>query len=257
MISQVKDMKKLSRWGKVLGLVGSLILTSSFGTNLKAIALPEADILKALQVPVFTIADDQGVPLIAVVDNNQKVTGVFISQKDAQEFFQQLQKDNPDVAKQVKVQTVSLGQVYKLQASQKQPDGLLVSFVPVESEVELAKKLLTEQGQKYEGGVPLFVAKAGKDQGFLTISQNNEQVIPFFFEKAPLLTMIERFKKEKPDLASTVKIEMIALESVIATLEQSNDEMLKKIVLVPTQETIEFVRTNVTSQQNAPAPNKK
>jgi hypothetical protein len=70
--------------------------------------------------------------------------------------------------------------------------------------------------------------------------------------------MLERFKKEKPDLASTVKIEVVPLESVMATMEESNDEMLTKIVLVPSQESLQFIRSTVQqgqgNAQGQPAP---
>jgi len=39
----------------------------------------------------------------------------------------------------------------------------------------------------------LFVAKAGKKEGYLTIKQANQQVIPFFSTEE-LQTMLDRFK---------------------------------------------------------------
>jgi len=243
-------MKSLIRWTATLGLVGTTMLTSLLGSYSKALALPEEQIVKTLQsVPVFAIADDQGVPLIAV-EKEQKFTGVFISKQDAQNFFEQLKKENPEVASKVKVQAVSLAQVYKMQTSQTDQNRLIIDFVPKESEVESAKKLLSERGQQYQGGVPLFVPKAGKESNFLVISRNNQDFIPFFFEKAAALQMVEQYKKANPAEATTVKIDVIPLESVIATLQQSNDEALTKILLYPSQETIDFIRAN--SNQNAP-----
>lgn len=248
-------MKALVRWTATASLVGGALLTSFFGTGLKALALPEEQVIKALQtVPVFTIADDKGIPLIAVGQDNKKVAGVFINQDDAQKFYQQLQKNQPDVASKVKIQTVSLAQVYKLQSAQKPPDGLVISFVPSASEVDSAKQLLTASGQQYQGGVPLFVAKAGKEGGYLTINQNNQEIIPFFFEKSVLTEMVERFKKEKPDLASTVKIDVVPLESVMATLQQSNDEALSRIMLVPSENALRFARENSGTPGTTTAP---
>ncbi|MDV2998607.1 MAG: hypothetical protein N5P05_000213 [Chroococcopsis gigantea SAG 12.99] len=253
-------MKSLIRWTATLSLVGSTLFTSLVGHPQLAYALPEEQVVKTLQtIPVFAIADDNGTPLIATMEKNQKVTGVFISLKDAQLFFDQLKKQNPDVASKVKVQTVSLAQVYKLQASQPQTDGLTISYIPKESEVESAKTLLTAQGQQYSGGVPLFVARAGKEGGYLTIKQDNQDRIPFFFEKSVVMKMVDQFKKEKPDQASTVKIEVIPLESVISTLQTSKDENLTRIMFVPTQETIDYIRANAARQggnaAQSPAPN--
>lgn len=249
-------MKSLINWGKKLGLVGAIVLSSLGTYTLKALALPQEEIIKLFQpIPVFTIADDKGVPIVADGENNKKVTGVFISRQDAQQFFQQLQEKNPDLANQVKVQPVSLGEVYKLaQANAEKPDGLLVDYVPSQGEVESAKKLLTDSGQEYKGGVPLFVAKGGEEEGYLTVQENGEQIIPFFFDRAQLDGMIDRFKQEKPDLAATVKIEVIPLESVMATLQQSDDEMLKKIRLVPSQESIQYIRENVQQGQSNAQP---
>lgn len=252
-------IKSLARWTATVSLVSGVLLTSFFGTGLKALALPEEQVIKALQsVPVFAIADEKGIPLVAVSNDNKKVAGIFMSQQDAQKFYQQLQQQNPDIASKVKIQTVSLAQVYKLQNSQKPPDGLVISYIPSPSEVDSAKQLLTASGEQYQGGVPLFVAKAGKDQGYLTINQNNQEVIPFFFEKSVLIEMVERFKKEKPDLASTVKIDVVPLEGVMATLQQSSDEALTKIILVPSEEAIRAARQNApnTPQPNQPAQNR-
>lgn len=247
-------MKSFVSKSATIGLISGTVLASLLGQGMKVLALPEGEIMKVLQqVPVFTVADAQGAPLIAVTKNEQgkevRVTGVFISEQDAQQFFQKLQKDKPDVANKVKVRPVSLGEVYKLAAANaNKPDALSFAYVPIAGEVESAKKILVENGKQYQGGVPLFVARGGKEQGYLTIQENNQPVIPFFFEKQQLQAMIERFKKEKPDVASTIKIEVVPLEGVMETMQQSNDQMLTKIRLIPSEETIKFLQ----SQQQQP-----
>lgn len=239
-------MKSLVRWSATLGLIGSALLGSWFSQNLEALALPEDQVIEKLKpVPVFTIADEDGSPLVASGEDNAKVAGVFISQQDANDFVERLKNENPELADKVQVTPVSLGEVYQLaQKNETQENGLNFAYVPVQTEVELAKKLLSENGQEYQGGVPLFVAKGGSEGGYLTIEQNSQQVIPFFFEKKQLEQMVERFKQEKPDLASTVKIEVVPLESMIATLKDSDNEMLNKIVLWPSRESLEFLRSN-------------
>ena len=127
-------MKSLIRWTATLGLVGTTMLTSLLGSYSKALALPEEQIVKTLQsVPVFAIADDQGSPLIAVGEKEQKFTGVFISKQDAQNFFERVKKENPEVASKFKVRLVSLADVYRMQASQTQPHLLIIDFVPKHS----------------------------------------------------------------------------------------------------------------------------
>ena len=69
-------MKSLVRWSATLGLVGSTLLGSVFTGNLQALALPEEQVVKTLQpIPVFTVTDAQGAPLVASVPdgNNRKM----------------------------------------------------------------------------------------------------------------------------------------------------------------------------------------
>ena len=243
-------IKKLVCSSAALSIVGTAIFSAGFGYNLKAWALPQEQVLQKLDpVPVFTIADEKGAPLVASGENDAKVAGVFISQQDAQSFVTRLQSQNPDLASKVKVVPVSLGEVYKLaQANQTQANALNFAYVPEQTEVDSAKTVLSENGQEYQGGVPLFVAKGGTDNGYLTIERNSQQVIPFFFEKQQLENMVTKFKEQKPDLAETVNIEVIPLEGVIATLQSSDDEMLNKIVLVPSAESLEFLKEKAAQQ---------
>ena len=239
-------MKSLMRWGATVGIVGTAIASSWFSTTLEALALPKEQIEQKLkEVPVFAIADSKGAPLVASEKDGTRVAGVFISQTDAKKFVEDLKTKNPRLANQVKVVGVSLAEVYKLsQENVNKKDRLNFAFVPVQSQVELAKKVTTNNGQtqKYAGGVPLFVARGGKDNGYLTVEQNKDKVIPFFFEKSDLQKLVNRFKKEQPRLASTVKIEVIPLEGMINTLEKSDNQLLNKVVLIPNKESIQFLQ---------------
>ena len=61
-------MKKLLRWGAMFGFLTSTLVGASFLGNLRAIALPQEQIIKKLiPVPVFTITNSQG-PLARTVD---------------------------------------------------------------------------------------------------------------------------------------------------------------------------------------------
>lgn len=261
-------MKSMVRWGATLGLAGSAIIGSSFIGSMGALALPQEQIVQKLgPVPVFTITDQKGAPLVASVPNEQNngqnqqpksIAGVFINQQDAQAFVEQLKTKNPELAQSVKVVPVSLGEVYKLdQANQNKPNSLDFTYVPSKQQVDAALALLKQTGQNQNqfNGTPLFVAKAGKEQkGYLTITRAEQQVIPFFFNKEELQTMLDSFKQKQPDLASTVEIQVVNLEGVLQTLQKSNDQQLNQIMLVPPQESIEFVRSIQPAQnQNQPA----
>ncbi|MEC4983309.1 MAG: Tic22 family protein [Oscillatoria sp. PMC 1068.18] len=239
-------MKSLVRSWATLSLVAATSLGSVLVSGLGALALPEAQIMEKLRtVPVFTIADRDGSPLVASVEQ-QRVSGVFISQTDAEAFVNKLKRENPDLGNQVRVFPVSLGEIYQLnQSRENQNNGLGFAFLPMQNQVQSAVSVLRQQGQNIENfqGVPLFVARGGSDRGYLTIQRDGEQVIPFFFEKEQLQTVIDRFKQQQPSLAGTVQVQVVPLEGVIRTLQTSNDAQLNKIVLVPSRESLQFLQS--------------
>lgn len=255
-MKQTPMIKLLIRWSITLGVAGATFFSWSAIENLMAIALPEAEILKKLDpVPVFTIADEKGAPLVASGKDKAKVAGVFISQGDANEFVNQLKTENPELAEKVRVVPVSLGEVYKLAGSAEgQNNALNFAYVPEKEAVASAKTIGEANKQPYKGGVPLFVAKGGEGKGYLTFERNSQQVIPFFFDKAQLEEMIARFKQQQPEVANNVNIEVHPLEGVIETLQTGSDEILEKIVLVPSTESIQFLQTVTPTEGAAPAP---
>ncbi len=257
-------IKPLVRWSITLGIAGASFFSWGILENLIANALPQEQVLEKLDpVPVFTIADEQGAPLVASGEDQAKVAGVFISQDDANQFVNQLKTENPELAQKVKVVPVSLGpelaqkvkvvpvslgEVYKLAESAKtQENPLNFAYVPEQEAVSSAKTIGEANQQPYKGGVPLFVARGGEGKGYLTFERNSQQVIPFFFDKQQLEQMVARFKEQEPEVAANVNIEVHPLEGVIETLETGSDEILQKIVLVPSSESIEFL-------QNVAAP---
>ena len=248
-------MKSMFNLGAKLGIVSSAIVGSAIFGTMSAFSLPQDQIVQKLgPVPVFTITDAKGAPLVASNEGNKKeggVAGVFINQKDAEAFVNQLKTKNPELAKTVRVVPVSLGEVYKLdQASSTKPNSLDFAYVPAKQQVDAAMALLKKSGQdeKKFQGTPLFVAKAGKEKGYLTVEQADKQVIPFFFNKEELQTMLDKFKKQQPDLASTVEIQVVNLEGVIETMQSRNDTQLNQIMLVPPKASIDFVRSLPAAQ---------
>lgn len=248
-------MKSMFNLGAKLGIVSSAIVGSAIFGTMSAFSLPQDQIVQKLgPVPVFTITDAKGAPLVASNEGNKKeggVAGVFINQKDAEAFVNQLKTKNPELAKTVRVVPVSLGEVYKLdQASSTKPNSLDFAYVPAKQQVDAAMALLKKSGQdeKKFQGTPLFVAKAGKEKGYLTVKQADKQVIPFFFNKEELQSMLDRFKKQQPDLASTVEIQVVNLEGVIETMQSRNDTQLNQIMLVPPKASIDFVRSLPAAQ---------
>lgn len=258
-------MKSFVRWSAVLSLVGGALLGPSISGNMAALALPKDQVLQKLRaVPMFTIADAQGAPLVASAPgaNGQKntpVAGVFVSQQDAQTFLNGLKTKNPDLAKNVKVMPVSLAEVYELSlANKNKPDGLTFAFVPTQQQVASAVEILKQSGQKVErfNGVPVFIARGGKAKGYLTVKRGNQQIIPLFLKKEELQNMVQRLKQQQPDLASSVDIQVVNLEGVIQTLTDSNNKELEEIAIVAPQESIEFLRSLQPASGQAKPPAK-
>lgn len=247
-------MKSLVRFGAILGIVGCALLGPQPMGKMSALAIPEPQILEKLRsVPVFTITDAQGAPLIASVPKqgqgqtgNASVAGIFISQKDAQAFVEQLKTRNPQLAASVRVMPVSLGEIYRLtQANKGKPDEVQFAFVPAPDQVQSAKTVLQQTGQQVNefNGVPLFLARGGAENGYLTIQRGQQEVIPLFFNKEELLGMVERFKQQQPNITTSIKIEVVNLESVLEALRTENDQFLTQMILVPSRESLEFVRS--------------
>lgn len=245
-MKQIAMIRPLIRWGITLGAAGTAFLGWGVVENLPAIALPKAEIIKKLDpVPVFAITDDQGVPLVAASEENKDmVTGVFISKKDANQFVEKLKTENPELAKKVKVVLSSLGKVYELAESAKgQENALSFAYVPEAKAVTSAKTITEGDEQSYQGGVPLFVATGGENKDPLSIEQNSQKVIPFFFDKKELEVVLGEIKEQQPEIADTVNIDVILLENVIETLKTSEDETLADIVLIPSVESIKAAQS--------------
>jgi nickel transport protein len=233
-------MRRILSVGVALGLVGSAIVGS---TSVQAV--PDAQIVDKLKnIPVFTLTDKNGAPLTAAVNGDPKkgnFTGVYLSLKDAQAFLQKLQREKPDLAKQLQTQAVPLSEIYKLQVAKK----IDIAFVPTAEQVSAALAIAKKSNAslKQFNGVPLFVGRAGKPKGYITVDQNQKKIIPLFFDKEQLQPYVDKFKKDNPKLAATAGIEVITLESFLDTLRSKNDPLYDRVTIVPSREGLEFIRS--------------
>lgn len=251
-------MKALLRWSATLGLLGSVTLTTLLGGSGRADALPQAQIVETLGVtPVFFIVSSDNKLLFVSAENNQRVAPRFLSQQDAQQFLTNLQQSNPQTANGARIAVSPLGELYKLDTENaNQQQGVQFQYVP--SEQQLSNAATLEQSF---AGVPLFYATVGQES--ITVQENGRTVVPFFFEKEGLMRMVDRFKQAQPDRASQVQIQVVPLEAVIETLKTSNDSNLTQLVLVPSQDSLEFIESvqqqiqQQNSQNRQTAPNRR
>ncbi|OCQ92659.1 hypothetical protein BCD64_07845 [Nostoc sp. MBR 210] len=251
-------MKALVRWGATLGLIGSTLLGTVFVGNVPVLALSEQQIKEKLDsVPVYLITNDKGLPLSRPLPENQdgkklggSVTGVYLSRQEAQAFINQLRTTNAndpkmaEIVKNLQVTAVPLGIIYQqLQQTKNQPNRLVFAFKPVDQDVKGALELLNQSGQKVDQfrSVPIFAVRFAPDQGYVPIKLTNdkEQVVPLFVSKQDAQGLLNQVKPKYPK----ADIQVIDIDGVIKTLQDKNEDWLKQVVLVPSQESREYIRT--------------
>ncbi|MDM9581239.1 MULTISPECIES: Tic22 family protein [unclassified Nostoc] len=267
-------MKSFIRLGATLGIAGSVFLTGLSGIgnlpgmgNLEAIALPQDQVVKKLQeVPVFTLTNPKGEFVVLSRNNANNASkpvsqvGFFISKQDAQKFLDnRLKKENPQLASTLQVRPLSLADYYKIvQESKKKSDSVIYTLVPTQQQVASATSMLNQNGKKGEqfNGIPLFVPKFKKDNSYLTIplAKGNERYIPFFFEKEQAVALLEEFKKAVPKEGANTEIQVVDLYGVMEALNSSSDPSINKIVLYPSRESINFIRSLAPNQSPAAKP---
>ncbi|MBF2090380.1 MAG: hypothetical protein IGR80_06520 [Synechococcales cyanobacterium K44_A2020_017] len=261
-------MRSLMRWSTALGIVAGSLAGAILTGTMPALALTEEQVMERLRsVPVFTITDESGSPLVAAPERatdgaaSTPVAGVFISQDDAENFLNNLEAQDPALAGSVQVVPVSLAEVYQLAVtSQQESAGVEFVFVPIVAEVESAVDILRTQGQdvnEFEG-VPLFIARSLEGEGgFLTIESGQEataqgeqeRFIPIFFQQTQIESMLARLTEAQPSLANSIEIQVINLEGLIETLQTSDNDELNRILLIPPTDSLQYILDSAPQPQ--------
>lgn len=230
-----------------------LAVTTIFGSTVlsmsQVFALPQAEVVEKLSpVPVFSLTNDEGDPLLFQVNNNPNTArmNVFVSPQDAQNFINTLKQQNPEAANTYdNITPFPLGQIYRIAVESKDDENKVIfSFQPKQNEATLAFDILKQENPQLDEwrGVPLFYA---------TLTQNGQEVylpteqgkIPLFFEKAGLQTEIDRLKQSQPEIGNLVEIKVARLEDLITAFHNQDDNTLRNMILVPTEESKQFIRS--------------
>lgn len=242
----------LMRWVMSMGLVGTTIL----GAIAPALALTQAEIEERLAaIPVFTVTDENGSPLVARVEN-QLFAGVFIDPDDAEAFRQRVISGDGNFNGTAQVLPVSMDKIYNIERQRmangqnRQPsqDDVDFVYIPAQEEVALAQELLPANQELQ--GVPLFAVRVvdpnrpansnGDNRVHLTLEQQNGSgpIVPFYFSKQQAEALAQRYRETAslPANSDQVTIEVSTLELVLANWERSNQPGLQLIVLVPSEE---------------------
>ncbi len=263
-MSVFKSLVKLAATASVAGAIAvSPIFT------LKAEALTEVQVLERLgSIPVFTITDDKGAPLLGAVPQQPNVKPddsqllfFFLGPDEAQMMLTQVQKSNPEVGKKAQIIVRSMNEAY--QVIRKNTDKKVVfQFIPAKASIESARTILTAQGIASDKipNVPVFFAIGGQanSQGLLTMSidQNGkkEQVVPFFLDKSDLQNLLDRSSKDQPDITKSTKIQVASLfqvlDSMVAKDNKPNPEV-ERFQFVPSRTSFEYILKN-TKQPATP-----
>lgn len=241
-------MNFLARWSRTLGMVGGALVTLLAATN-QALALTDPQVAERLQsVPVFAITTPNGAPLVGTVTQGGEtvsVAEVFISWRDAEEFLQELQQENPELGSQVSIRPLSLAEVFTLIVQEDEGNTPRFTIVPMEEEVQSARNLIQQRGETVEGfqGVPLYYAESTEGTGgYLTITQGDQRVIPLYFSQEGLNTLLARVAEQDPSLRDTMEVQVTTLEGLISILRSEDDANLNNVFIVPLVESLEYIQ---------------
>ena len=264
-------MKSLVRWGATLGLVGSTLLATVTSGIAPVIALSEQQIKTKLDnIPVFLITNPQGLPLSRPLpEQNGKqaggsVTGVYMSQQEAQAFISELRsakgKDPKmnQMVKSLQVTPVPLGVIFQqLQKTKNQPNRLLFAFKPLEREVKGAMDLLKKSGQQVKQfrSVPVFIVRFAPDKSYVPIKLGDQkaeqEVVPLFLSMQDAKNLLNQVKPKFPK----ADIQVVDVDGILSTLQEKNDPWLSKVQFWPGPEARQYIQ-KLPKQNTTTAPKK-
>ncbi|EAZ92214.1 Tic22 family protein [Crocosphaera chwakensis] len=243
-------MKTLIRWSLTLGILINPLTNLNFIQPAAVVALPQREIVEFLSgVPVYSLLDQQGLPIGRQLDDGSVITPVFMSRNEAQAFLRELKEINSQTADSYRIQILPLSRIYEIaRDTSTNSSRLFLDYIPSAQELRTARELVTEKGQKYPGDVPLYLAKLESDQSYLTIKQEDQEVVPIFFEKATIDRWIETVSQTRPELGQDISINVISLSSLIANLENNDNALLRSLRFWPSQEMMKIIRSNSENQ---------
>ena len=271
-------MTSFFRKSTTLLAMGGAILGTWIATGFSALALSQAEIVQELgNVPVFTIVNEEGYPLLRAIDGEgidenetpSAFTEVFISHEDAETVLDAFRERNPEVGNAAQVAPVPLSRIYEAAALGRGEESRLeFLFVPIVDEVTYAMSILPEEQQE-SSGVPLFMVSFREDASetdeasneaeddeenvtFLTRRNGDEEAIALFFTRDQFDTAVASIEESDPDAADNLHVDVIWLEDYINFLEQSEeDDDSQQYEIIPLDESLDFQRNfqpNVSAQ---------
>lgn len=222
-----------------------------------AIALPPEEIDRKLEaVPMFVVTDRDGNPVpVAVADRQgveQAVLRGFADPEDAIAFLEQVRgaeaAGTPDEA--LVTSPLSLAGLFLL--SRQDGAGYRVQLVPDQTALRAARVLTERGGQDPDQvrGLPLFLLTAGPDDDrtYVVTEDEGQESIRFYMDADMALDAVEAFQTAVPELAETVRIEVLALDAVLVELVEREDDWLRQVEIVPSAAAIAALEAQSAAQ---------
>ncbi len=226
-----------------LGAIGLSLLGAGLGAR-PALALTQEQVsAKLSSVPVFVIGNDNGLVLVNGAAQSEGAAPqpslyVFMTSQDAETFLARANEANPQFAPEAEVGITNLETLYtEARANTEQPIQLV--YVPEPDEASQAAALNTN----YRGGVPLFFAQF-EDGSLAPVQQESgETIFPMFFSRADLEALLNDLGERNPEARAAITIGVLPLELMLQQMQNSDNELLNQVLLLPDSETINDIQS--------------
>ncbi len=216
--------------------------------------LTEDQVLERVSgIPIFTITDEKGSPLLGSNQQNQQIF-FFLGSDEAQAMLNQVRSSNPAVGNRAQLVTRSMKDAYQI-IRQNKNKNTIFQFIPAKTSIDAARMLLSSQGVGADKipNVPVFFAIGGQGntQGLLTmaieLNGRPEQAVPFFLDLQDLQNLLNRASKDQPQVTGSVKIQVGSLfqvlDSMVSKDNKPNPEV-QRFQFVPSRSSYEYILRN-------------
>ncbi len=233
--------------------------TLALALSQPAHALDDKAVLQRMdRIPVFTLINDKGQPVVATPPKGAKTNATqiiyfFLGKQELSNFQKIVQKSDPNSAKTLKPKAITLKQAMELGKEYKK-NKVTIEINPLQSSLNYALKLAQEKDKKLKvyPGVPIFTLTDKAEKNSLSIKQNGQAIQPFFFDSRDAEKTLGELKKKNPDLAKNTRISVRPFQDIFAILKQMKDvKQANQIAIVPSSESLLYARSLT------PAPAKK
>ncbi|MEM9908741.1 MAG: Tic22 family protein [Cyanobacteria bacterium P01_D01_bin.44] len=237
-----------------LGLIGGALLGV---VPQRAQALTDEEVaIKLSAIPAFVVANPEGAYITSRLVGQPEDGGeeqeiallyVFFSGEDAEEYLTLQRQEDPNFEASAIVGWVELAALY--QQAQAQSDiPLRLLFVPQGEEVSAAVEINSE----FSSGVPIFLPRYRDDGSYVLLPigdlNNGEPIVPAFFSQQDIETALNALGEARPELRERIDIQVISLESLISQMEDTNDENLNLLYLLPDSDAVNYIRSSQGEQ---------